>query len=103
MKKIYVGLGVELWLFLHVYSCAKDHHPNVWYSLNGERLGTYDGHCGAVWCLDPKWDTTSLITGQDLITNLILLYNPGFRGEGALTDLLYSQILLKEPVLFLLS
>jgi hypothetical protein len=35
----------------------------VWYSLNGERLGTYDGHCGAVWCLDPKWDTTSLVTG----------------------------------------
>lgn len=46
-----------------LFSCAKDHHPNVWYSLNGERLGTYDGHCGAVWCLDPKWDTTSLITG----------------------------------------
>ena len=41
----------------------QDHHPNVWYSINGERLGTYDGHCGAVWCLDPKWDTTSLVTG----------------------------------------
>jgi len=31
--------------------------------LNGERLGTYDGHCGAVWCLDPKWDSTHLVTG----------------------------------------
>ena len=41
----------------------QDHHPNVWYSINGERLGTYDGHCGAVWCLDPKWDTTHLVTG----------------------------------------
>jgi len=46
-----------------LFSCAKDHHPNVWYSLNGERLGTYDGHCGAVWCLDPKWDTSHLVTG----------------------------------------
>jgi len=33
------------------------------YSLNGERLGTFDGHCGAVWCLDPKWDTSHLVTG----------------------------------------
>lgn len=46
-----------------LFSCAKDHHPNVWYSINGERLGTYDGHSGAVWCLDPKWDTTHLVTG----------------------------------------
>lgn len=46
-----------------LFSCAKDHHPNVWYSLNGERLGTYDGHSGAVWCLDPKWDTSHLVTG----------------------------------------
>jgi len=46
-----------------LFSCAKDHHPNVWYSINGERLGTYDGHQGAVWCLDPKWDTTHLVTG----------------------------------------
>lgn len=46
-----------------LFSSAKDHHPNVWYSINGERLGTYDGHCGAVWCLDPKWDTTHLVSG----------------------------------------
>jgi len=46
-----------------LFSCAKDHHPNVWYSINGERLGTYDGHCGAVWCLDPKWDNTHLVSG----------------------------------------
>lgn len=25
---------------------------NVWYSVNGERLGTYMGHTGAVWCVD---------------------------------------------------
>jgi len=46
-----------------LFSCAKDHHPNVWYSINGERLGTYDGHGGAVWCLDPKWDNSHLVTG----------------------------------------
>jgi len=46
-----------------LFSCAKDKHPNVWYSINGERLGTYDGHTGAVWCLDPKWDNTHLVTG----------------------------------------
>jgi len=46
-----------------LFSCAKDQRPNVWYSINGERLGTYDGHGGAVWCLDPKWDSTFLVTG----------------------------------------
>jgi len=35
-----------------LFSCAKDPQPNVWYSVNGERLGTYKGHGGAVWCLD---------------------------------------------------
>jgi len=35
-----------------LFSCAKDPQPNVWYSINGERLGTYKGHSGAVWCLD---------------------------------------------------
>lgn len=35
-----------------IYSCAKDAQPNVWYSLNGERLGTFNGHNGAVWCID---------------------------------------------------
>ena len=33
-------------------SCAKDHQPNIWYSVNGERLGTYKGHAGAVWGVD---------------------------------------------------
>lgn len=46
-----------------LFSCAKDVTPNVWYSINGERLGTYDGHGGAVWCLDPKWDNTHLLSG----------------------------------------
>ena len=37
-----------------LFSCAKDANPNVWYSLNGERLGTFKGHGGAVWCIDPS-------------------------------------------------
>ena len=31
---------------------AKDSKPTVWYSNNGERLGTFNGHNGAVWCID---------------------------------------------------
>lgn len=46
-----------------LFSSAKDQHPNVWYSINGERLGTFEGHNGAVWCLDPKWDNTHLVSG----------------------------------------
>ena len=46
-----------------LFSCAKDHNPNVWYSINGERLGTYDGHGGAVWCIDVDWQTRNLCSG----------------------------------------
>lgn len=46
-----------------LFSCAKDHTPNVWYSLNGERLGTFNGHNGAVWCIDVNWDTTKVVSG----------------------------------------
>ncbi|VFQ71521.1 unnamed protein product [Cuscuta campestris] len=35
-----------------LFSCAKDHNPTVWFADNGERLGTYRGHNGAVWTCD---------------------------------------------------
>lgn len=47
-----------------LFSSAKDNRPTVWYTVNGERLGTFDGHGGAVWCVDPRWDTQYLISGS---------------------------------------
>lgn len=35
-----------------LFSCSKDHVINVWFTHNGERLGTYDGHNGTVWTID---------------------------------------------------
>jgi len=35
-----------------LFSASKDNVPSVWWSVNGERLGTFDGHTGAVWTLD---------------------------------------------------
>lgn len=32
-----------------LFTCAKDHTPTVWRTETGERLGTYEGHGGAVW------------------------------------------------------
>ncbi|XP_071807736.1 eukaryotic translation initiation factor 3 subunit I-like [Asterias amurensis] len=46
-----------------LFSCAKDTHPTVWFALNGERLGTYEGHGGAVWCIDVNWNHTKVLTG----------------------------------------
>ncbi|KXS10156.1 WD40 repeat-like protein [Gonapodya prolifera JEL478] len=46
-----------------LFSCSKDHRPNVWYSHNGERLGTYNGHVGAVWSCDVDELSTRLLTG----------------------------------------
>jgi len=45
-------------------SCAKDGKPTVWYSDNGERLGTYNGHEGAVWDCDIDFSSTKLLTGS---------------------------------------
>lgn len=47
-----------------LFSSAKDNQPNVWYSINGERLGTFKGHNGAVWGIDVNWETTRVLTGS---------------------------------------
>ncbi|RWS16255.1 eukaryotic translation initiation factor 3 subunit I-like protein [Dinothrombium tinctorium] len=46
-----------------LFSASKDNIPNVWYSINGERLGTFDGHSGAIWSIDCNWDSTKVVTG----------------------------------------
>jgi translation initiation factor 3 subunit I len=46
-----------------LFSASKDQMPSVWFSLNGERLGTFDGHQGAVWAIDSNWDSTRVATG----------------------------------------
>lgn len=46
-----------------LFSSSKDNKPNVWYSLNGERLGSFNGHQGAVWCIDVDWQTQKFMSG----------------------------------------
>jgi len=47
-----------------LFSCSKDQIVNVWFSQNGERLGTYEGHNGAVWTCDVDSTSTLFITGS---------------------------------------
>lgn len=66
-----------------LFSSAKDVTPNVWYSLNGERLGTYNGHTGAVWCIDVDWKTSKFLSGAadntlrlwDVATGNVIVFN----------------------------
>jgi translation initiation factor 3 subunit I len=46
-----------------LFSSSKDNRPNVWFSINGERLGTYNGHQGAIWCIDVDWTSTKFMSG----------------------------------------
>ncbi|KAI5897030.1 WD40 repeat-like protein [Schizophyllum commune H4-8] len=46
-----------------LFSCSKDQVINVWYTYNGERLGTYDGHNGTVWTVDVDTDSKYLVSG----------------------------------------
>jgi len=47
-----------------LFTAAKDASPSAWFTHNGERLGSYDGHNGTVWCLDVRHDSKLLVTGS---------------------------------------
>lgn len=46
-----------------LFSTAKDQIICAWFSANGERLGTYHGHQGALWTVDIDPTTTILASG----------------------------------------
>jgi len=46
-----------------LFTASKDKKVCCWYSDNGERVGTYNGHMGAVWCVDVNHDSSKVITG----------------------------------------
>jgi translation initiation factor 3 subunit I len=47
-----------------LFTASKDKRPTVWFASNGERLGTFDGHAGAVFSLDVTADSRFLLTGS---------------------------------------
>lgn len=47
-----------------LFSISKDSQPCVWYSSNGEKLGTFVGHNGTIWGLDISRDSSLLLTGS---------------------------------------
>ncbi|KAK3067625.1 translation initiation factor eIF3 subunit, partial [Coniosporium uncinatum] len=46
-----------------IFSVSKDHIICAWFAANGERLGTYKGHQGALWTVDVDPTTTFLASG----------------------------------------
>ncbi|ODV98129.1 hypothetical protein PACTADRAFT_47941 [Pachysolen tannophilus NRRL Y-2460] len=47
-----------------LFSVAKDKSASVWYSFNGERLGTFEGHIGTIWSIDVDSKTELAVTGS---------------------------------------
>lgn len=45
-------------------SCAKNLYPCLWYAEDGKRVGTYEGHNGAVWTCEISLDSSRLITSS---------------------------------------
>lgn len=45
-------------------SCAKNLYPCLWFADDGTRIGTYEGHNGAVWTCDISMDSSRLITAS---------------------------------------
>ncbi|KAH8694000.1 putative eukaryotic translation initiation factor 3 subunit 2I [Talaromyces proteolyticus] len=56
-----------------LFSVAKDKVLCVWFSANGERLGTYHGHQGAIWTVDVSPNTVLAATGS--ADNSVRLWN----------------------------
>lgn len=46
-----------------LFSVAKDNSASIWYSSNGERLGTLEGHQGVIWSIDVDQETELAVTG----------------------------------------
>ncbi|KAI9740867.1 MAG: translation initiation factor eIF3 subunit [Claussenomyces sp. TS43310] len=55
-----------------IFSTAKDQHICAWFSHNGERLGTYHGHQGALWTVDV--DPTSTFIASGAADNTVRLW-----------------------------
>lgn len=54
-----------------LFSVSKDALASVWFSSNGERLGTLEGHKGTIWLIDVDLQTELAATGSaDLTTRL---------------------------------
>lgn len=45
-------------------SCAKNLQPCLWWADNGMRIGTFEGHNGAVWSCDFNVDSSRLFTAS---------------------------------------
>lgn len=51
-----------------LFSTAKDSSASIWYSSNGERLGTLEGHQGTIWSIDVDSKTFLCATGSADLT-----------------------------------
>jgi translation initiation factor 3 subunit I len=47
-----------------LFTASKDYVPSVWFADSGERLGTFNGHKGSVWDLEPDRFTERLLTAS---------------------------------------
>ncbi|KAL5353891.1 translation initiation factor eIF3 subunit [Pseudogymnoascus australis] len=56
-----------------IFSTAKDQHICAWYAHNGERLGSYHGHQGALWTIDV--DPTSTLLASGAADNTVRLWD----------------------------
>ncbi|ODV63996.1 translation initiation factor eIF3 subunit i [Ascoidea rubescens DSM 1968] len=47
-----------------ILTVSKDSVASIWYSFNGERLGTLNGHIGTIWSIDILNDSSLALTGS---------------------------------------
>lgn len=47
-----------------LFSVSKDQEASIWYSSNGERIGTLNGHTGTIWSIDVDYDTDYVVTAS---------------------------------------
>lgn len=51
-----------------IFSVSKDSSASIWYTSNGERLGTLEGHLGTIWSIDVDSKSDLCATGSADLT-----------------------------------
>lgn len=60
-----------------LFSVSKDSSASVWFSSNGERLGTLEGHRGTIWSIDVDSKSILAATGSADLTIKLWLVETG--------------------------
>ena len=75
-----------------LFSVAKDNVVNAWFSHNGERLGTYEGHNGTVWSVDVDCKFIGFLASERVAMRITDTFRPALFNTAMLVVVLVLSL-----------